>query len=108
MKFFEKLNIIFINRFPKVSFYKVRTKLHSKITLHHNTYFDVLIKNIRLKTKNAAESTERQKTSFPIEIVEIADLHKPTLNKIMTTRKIRFRSSFNINSNMALSRVRNH
>ena len=36
------------------------------------------------KQKNT-ESTERQKTSFPKETVENADLHKPVLNKIMTT-----------------------
>ena len=37
------------------------------------------------------ESTERRKNYFPIESVENADLHKPVLNKIMTTmmRKIR-------------------
>ena len=44
-----------------------------------------MIKNIWLKTKNTAESSERQKTNFPTEIVEIADLHKPALIKIMTT-----------------------
>ena len=38
------------------------------------------------KIKNI-ESTERRKTSFPKEIVENADLHKPTLNKIMTTQE---------------------
>ena len=33
------------------------------------------------------KSAERQKTSFPKEYVENADLHKPVLNKIMTTHK---------------------
>ena len=36
------------------------------------------------KQKNT-ESTERRKTSFPKETVENADLHKPVLNKIVTT-----------------------
>ena len=36
----------------------------------------VLVQNIRCKTKNT-ESTEKRKTSFPKELVENADLHKP-------------------------------
>ena len=38
------------------------------------------------KIKNT-ESTERWKTSFRKENVEIADLHKPIFNKIMTTQE---------------------
>ena len=38
------------------------------------------------QTKNT-ESTKRQKTSFQTEIVENAELHKPVLNKIMTTQE---------------------
>ena len=37
--------------------------------------------------QKTAESTERRKTSFPKDIVESADLHKPILNKIMTIHK---------------------
>ena len=37
--------------------------------------------------KNTAESTEWWKPSFAKEIVENADLHKPVLNKIMTTKE---------------------
>ena len=32
------------------------------------------------------KSTERQKSSFPKEQLENTDLHKPLLNKIMTTQ----------------------
>ena len=50
------------------------------------THFNVL-KNTWFKTKNT-ESTERQKTSFPKETVENAELHKSVLNKIkMQTHK---------------------
>ena len=45
-----------------------------------------MIQNIRFKTKNT-ESTEIRRASFPKEIVENADLHKPVLNKIMTTQE---------------------
>ena len=48
-----------------------------------NTYFNVLVQNIWLKTK----STERRKTSFRKEIVENTDLHQTVLNKIMTTQE---------------------
>ena len=100
------LNIIFKNSlaFIKGEFlYKVRTKLHNKITCkiayHDNTYFNVLIQSIWFKTKNT-ESIERRKISFPKETVENADLHKAVLNKTMTTQekcvKIRIRSSFNV------------
>ena len=34
-----------------------------------------------------AKSSEKQKTSFPKESVENADLYKPVLNKIMTTHE---------------------
>ena len=37
--------------------------------------------------KHNAKSAERQKTSFPKESVENADLHKLVLNKILTTYK---------------------
>ena len=52
-----------------------------------NTYFNVLTQKIWFKTKNTEESIERWKTSFPKEIVENEDLHKPVLNKIMTTQE---------------------
>ena len=39
-----------------------------------------------LKTKNT-ESTERRKTGFRKEIGDNAGLHKPVLNKIMTTQE---------------------
>ena len=32
------------------------------------------------------KSAEGKKTSLPKELVEITDLHKPVLNKIMTTQ----------------------
>ena len=44
-------------------------------------------KHLILNITNTTESTERQKNIFPTEIVENADLHKPTLNKIMTTEE---------------------
>ena len=44
-----------------------------------------MIQNISFKTKNT-ESTEIQKTSLAKEIIENADLHKPILNKTMTTQ----------------------
>ena len=37
--------------------------------------------------RHNAKSVEKQKTSFPKEPVENADLYKPVLNKIMTTHK---------------------
>ena len=37
--------------------------------------------------RHNAKSAERQKTSFPKESVENADLYKPVLNKIVTTHK---------------------
>ena len=40
-----------------------------------------------LTQRKITESTERRKTSFRKEIVENADLHKPVLNKIMTTQE---------------------
>ena len=42
-----------------------------------------MIQNIWFKTKN----TETQKTSFPKEILENADLNNSVFNKIMTTQK---------------------
>ena len=44
--------------------------------------------NIRFKTRNT-ESTKRQKTSFPDEIVINTDLHKPVLNKIRYRLQLR-------------------
>ena len=44
--------------------------------------------NIRFKTRNT-ESTKRQKTSFPDEIVINTDLHKPVLNKIRYRSQLR-------------------
>ena len=44
------------------------------------------MENISFKTKNT-ETTEIRKTSFPKEIVENSDLHKPVLNRIMTTQE---------------------
>ena len=38
-------------------------------------------------SKQKTRSTEKQKNSFPTETVENADLHKPALNKIMTTQE---------------------
>ena len=35
--------------------------------------------------RHNAKRSERQKTSFPKESLENADLYKPVLNKIMTT-----------------------
>ena len=43
-------------------------------------------KTFNPKQRNT-ESTERRKTSFRKEIVENTDLHKPLLNKIMTTQE---------------------
>ena len=43
-------------------------------------------KNIWFQTKSTI-STKRWKTSFPKEIVEKTDLHKPVLDKIMTTEE---------------------
>ena len=40
--------------------------------------------NSTLKRRKTQKSTERQKTSFPNELVEHADLYKPVLNQIMT------------------------
>ena len=57
------------------------------------THFKVLVQNIWLKTKNT-ESAERQKTSFRKENVENADLHKPVLNKIITTQEWCVKCSF--------------
>ena len=51
-----------------------------------NPYFNVFIKIISFKTENT-ERTKRRKICFPKEIVENADLHKPVLNKIITTKK---------------------
>ena len=51
-----------------------------------NKHFNVLIQNIWLKIKNK-ESRKDEKTSFPKEIVENADLYKPILNKVMTTQE---------------------
>ena len=34
-----------------------------------------------------AKSVERQKPSFPKKLVENVDLHKPVLNKIITTHE---------------------
>ena len=45
-----------------------------------------MIQTFNWKQKTA-ESTERQKNSFPTEIVKNADLYKPALNKIMTTQE---------------------
>ena len=76
-------NIIFINSFNNSfnnSFYKVRTKLHSNITQHDNTHFNVLIQN----KKN--QKTQKDK-NFPKEVVENTDLHKSVLNKIMSTQE---------------------
>ena len=51
-----------------VSFlYKVRTKLHIKITQYDDTYFNVLIQRKHRKTK---------KTSFLKKTVKNADLNK--------------------------------
>ena len=44
--------------------------------------------NIRFKTRNT-ESTKRQKTSFPDEIVINTGLHKPVLNKIRYRLQLR-------------------
>ena len=49
-------------------------------------YFNVLVQNILLKSKNAG-SIEKRKTSFRKEIVENADLHKPVLKKIMAMQQ---------------------
>ena len=54
---------------------------------HDKTYFNILLQNVWFKTKKNTESTERRKTSFPKEVVENADLHKPLLNKTMTTQE---------------------
>ena len=48
--------------------------------------FNILVQNIWIKTTNT-ESTKRRKTSFRKEIVKNADLHKPVLNKVMTTQE---------------------
>ena len=45
-----------------------------------------MVQNIWIKT-TSTESTERWKTSFGKEIVENADLHKPVLDKVMTTQE---------------------
>ena len=50
------------------------------------TRFNVLAQNIWIKAKNT-ENTEKQKSSFPKEIVENTDLYKPVLNKIMTKQE---------------------
>ena len=49
------------------------------------------------QTENTV-SAERQKTSFPEESVQNANLYKPVLNKIMTTHtcEIPFRISFKL------------
>ena len=44
--------------------------------------------NIRFKKRNT-ESTKRQKTSFPDEIVINTGLHKPVLNKIRYRLQLR-------------------
>ena len=36
-------------------------------------------------TRHNAKSAERQKTSYPKESIENADLYKPVVNKIMVT-----------------------
>ena len=51
-----------------------------------HTYFNALIQNIWLKTKNI-ESTERWKASFPKETVANAELHKAALSKTMITQE---------------------
>ena len=40
------------------------------------------------QSRQKKQSTERQKDSFPKELVENADLYKPVLNKIMTAIKL--------------------
>ena len=57
------------------------TKLHSMITHILTSWF----KTFDLKKIEA--STERWKNNFPKEIVENVDLHKPVLNKIITTQE---------------------
>ena len=37
--------------------------------------------------QKSQKSTERQKTNFPKESVENADMYKPVLNKIMTAHE---------------------
>ena len=37
--------------------------------------------------KRTIENTEKGKSSFLKELVEMADLYKPVLNKLMTTHK---------------------
>ena len=56
-------------------------KLHSMITHILMSWFKTF------DWKQKTESTERQKTSFPKETVENADLHKAALNKTMTTQE---------------------
>ena len=46
-----------------------------------------LVQNICLKEIKNTESTGRWKTSFPKEIVENTELHKPVLNKIKPTQQ---------------------
>ena len=51
--------------------------------------YEVYEDYIELDTEQAenTKSPERQKTSFPKESVENADLYKPVSNKIMTTHE---------------------
>ena len=57
--------------------------LNSKHKFKNNTYGN---------TKN--QNTEKQKPGFIKQQVENTDLHKPVLNKIMTTRESRTKYNF--------------
>ena len=59
--------------------YKVRTKLHIKISQHDDANFNVLTQRKYRKAK--------KKNSFLKETVENADLHEAVLNKTMTTQE---------------------
>ena len=64
------------------------TKLHITGTFlnNNNTYFNVSDSKYLIQNKKNTEIIGRRKTSFPKEIAENADLHKPVINKIMTTQ----------------------
>ena len=60
--------------------YKIRTKLHIKITQHDGACFSVLTQSINKAQKD-------KKNSLTKENVKKADLHKAVLNKTMTTQE---------------------
>ena len=73
----------------------VRTKLKCLIDYSNVTEAFEMVSNSKHRQKNKQqryrrtnnENTERRKPSFTHELVENTDVHKPTLNKIMTTHK---------------------